>query len=205
MSNLEDISITPVHSVLAHANAVCLSTVANASRFLSTAAKKEISLRIAALKIWLEWYSISLESGPRTDSLWSYARGQMPGGGQALTWFAVQELITSGIGAGERLLRIGDVLDQLLLLCDPATLQQDLSMIRRAVFLAVQEGLRDDLKCDLNTLMNYPLLGRDSYTDFCSIVHDDDFADEVAVPPTLTNIIGWLYAATVWAAGSTSI
>ena len=154
MSNLEDISIIPVHSVLAHANAVCLSTVANASRFLSTAAKKEISLRIAALKIWLERYSISLESGPRTDSLWSYARGQMPGGGQALTWFAVQELITSEIGVGERRLRIGDVLDQLLLLCDPATLQQDLSMIRRAVFLAVQEGLQDDLKCDLNTLMN---------------------------------------------------
>ena len=120
----------------------------------------------------------------------------MPGGGQALTWFAVQELITSEIGVGERRLRIGDVLDQLLL-CDPATLQQDLSMIRRAVFLAVQEGLQGDLECDLNTLMNYPLLGRGSYTDFCSFVHNDDFADEVAVPPTLTNIIYWLYVATV--------
>ena len=121
----------------------------------------------------------------------------MPRGGQALTWFAVQELITSEIGAGERLLRIGDVLDQLLLLCDPATLQQDVSMIRRAVFLAVQEGLQGVLKCDLNTLMNYPLLGRDSYTDLCSFVHNDDFADEVAVLPTLTNIIFWLYVATV--------
>ena len=158
--------------------------------------RRGVSTNDSTLVAWVRKYEIKLSPQLVTSSLYAWARRRFPRG-EAQIWFVLQRFITTSIARSQTTLTVRNLLEKLIPLCVTGFVPP--AHVRPLLLATLDSLLAGDIIAGLRSsseVVEHPLdcalLDRSDYFTRCDFVHDDDYADEARVVPTLENLAKFL-------------